>query len=255
MLGKLRSHLGHNAVAYVALFVALGGSAYAANEWSGTNIQDETLTGADVLGKAATSRDAAVNGSLSSEDIGGQQGNAANRTPFVEGALTTWDLKNGTLRSDDIANDSSGSDNVNATKLDGTDSSGFVKGKGNVYHGAATVDPSLDPGGAVVLDIPGFGLIKAWAAGSPGAFNGCELSWLPRTSGALRVWWSSRRDGTGFDEGNQSDEIGLNTTSHSPDMVVVQAQAPGRSVTVTATVGQLSGYQCGSSAQAIAQFD
>ena len=254
MLGKLRSHLGHNAVAYVALFVALGGSAYAANEWSGANIQDETLTGADVMGKAGTSTVGAVNGSLSSEDIGGQQANAAQRTPFVDGALTTWDVKNGTLRADDVANDSSGSDNVNATKLDGTDSSGFIKGKGNVYHGAATVDPSINPGGVRVIDIPNFGHLNAYASNYSGAFDGCELSWSPNTSGgALQVWWSSK-DEAGFDEGNE-DEIPLGPISHDPSVVVVQAAGAGRIVTITATVGQLSGYQCGASAQAIAQID
>ena len=36
-----------------------GGAAYAANEWTGRNIKDETLTGADIRGKAATSLDTA----------------------------------------------------------------------------------------------------------------------------------------------------------------------------------------------------
>ena len=35
MLARLVGHARHNAVAYLALFVALGGtSAYAANEWN-----------------------------------------------------------------------------------------------------------------------------------------------------------------------------------------------------------------------------
>ena len=59
-----------NAVAFLALFVALGGTgAYAANEWNGSNVQDETLTGADVRGKAATSTAPAVQGTLTGEDV------------------------------------------------------------------------------------------------------------------------------------------------------------------------------------------
>src|SRR5215211_2647898 len=42
-------HMRRNIVAYLALFVALGGtSAYAANEWTGANIIDESLTTADI---------------------------------------------------------------------------------------------------------------------------------------------------------------------------------------------------------------
>jgi hypothetical protein len=64
-------HVRNNAVGFLALFVALGGtSAYAVNEWNGSNIQDETLTGADVRGKPATATAPAVNGSLSGWDIG-----------------------------------------------------------------------------------------------------------------------------------------------------------------------------------------
>src|SRR5918996_5613795 len=84
-------------VAFVALFVALGGtSAYAINEWTGANIVDESHTGADVRGKVHTT--ASVNGSLTS----GQPANAANGGPFVNGSLTTWDLTEETLLSADV---------------------------------------------------------------------------------------------------------------------------------------------------------
>jgi hypothetical protein len=51
MFGRLRpSRPGHTTViAYLALFLALGGSsAYAINEWNGSNIQDGTLESADL---------------------------------------------------------------------------------------------------------------------------------------------------------------------------------------------------------------
>jgi hypothetical protein len=71
-------------VSYLALFVALGGtSAYAANEWTGDNIVDESITAADILGKASS---------------GGN--------PAVNGTLTTNELKNGTVRSVDVFDDS-----------------------------------------------------------------------------------------------------------------------------------------------------
>jgi hypothetical protein len=94
-------------VAYLALFVALGGTgAYAANEWTGTNIVDESLTGADVRGKAGTMSTPSVNGSLTTHDIAGQPANMANGSPFVQGSLTTWDIADGTLRSADVSDNS-----------------------------------------------------------------------------------------------------------------------------------------------------
>jgi len=89
-------------IACLALFVALGGSAYAANEWTGDNIVDESLTGADIQGTDGTPSTAAVNGSITSADISGQQANTANGTTFVDGTLTTWDIKNHSVRGEDL---------------------------------------------------------------------------------------------------------------------------------------------------------
>jgi hypothetical protein len=106
MLERLRPRRPSHAtvVAYLALFVALGGtSAYAVNEWTGANIVDESLTGADVQGKAAAGSTPAVNGSLTTHDIAGQQANSASGTPFIDGTLTQWDIKNGTVTGGDLA--------------------------------------------------------------------------------------------------------------------------------------------------------
>jgi uncharacterized protein YjbI with pentapeptide repeats len=50
MLPRLRSHVRHNVVGYIAVFIALSGTAYAAKPMiTGADVQDESLTGADVL--------------------------------------------------------------------------------------------------------------------------------------------------------------------------------------------------------------
>jgi hypothetical protein len=105
MLATPRRHLSYaNVTATLALFVALGGtSAYAINEWTGANIVDESLTGADVQGKAAAGTTPAVNGSLTTHDIAGQQANAASGTPSIDGTLTQWDLKNNSVTGSDLA--------------------------------------------------------------------------------------------------------------------------------------------------------
>jgi hypothetical protein len=68
-------HLRTNVVAYLALFVALAGTAYAANTIGSADVIDESLTGADIKGKA---------------------------TPFVDGTLTGQDVKDGTILNADI---------------------------------------------------------------------------------------------------------------------------------------------------------
>lgn len=82
MLRRIRAGLTYsNVMSTIAVFLALGGgAAYAANEWNGDNIQDETLTGADILGSAPTLQQ-----------------------DFVDGSLETWDIKNGSIFPVDIA--------------------------------------------------------------------------------------------------------------------------------------------------------
>lgn len=72
---RVRSRLTYaNVTSSLALFLALGGgAAWAANEFTGRNIKDETLTGADVKG-----------------------------TGTVNGTLTTGDVKNGSLLKGDF---------------------------------------------------------------------------------------------------------------------------------------------------------
>ncbi len=107
MLARLVGHARHNAVAYLALFVALGGtSAYAANEWNSSNIQDETLTGADIRGKNPTPTVAGVNGTITSADVAGQQAVAAVNQPYVNGSLSGWDIADNSLQGRDISESS-----------------------------------------------------------------------------------------------------------------------------------------------------
>jgi hypothetical protein len=120
-------------VACIALFVALGPAAYATHEViNSSDVVDNSLLGVDVKGTAGTASTRAVNGSLTGADISGQPANAALGQPFVPGSLTGFDVADGSLKLADhgansvdaskIVNDASGADNVNATKLDGLDS-------------------------------------------------------------------------------------------------------------------------------------
>jgi hypothetical protein len=54
-LSRVRSHAQQHVVGYIALAIVVsGGTAYAANEWTGENIVDESLTGDDIEHYART---------------------------------------------------------------------------------------------------------------------------------------------------------------------------------------------------------
>ncbi len=55
---RLRSHLSYaNVTATLALFVALGGSSYAAIKVTGKNVKNSSLTGADIRNNSVTGKD------------------------------------------------------------------------------------------------------------------------------------------------------------------------------------------------------
>jgi hypothetical protein len=83
ILGRLfRRHT--TAVAYLALFVALGGSAYAAVTVTGKNIKDATVTGRDIKNQSLGTNKlspAAVNSLTGQRGPAGPQGPAGDRGP------------------------------------------------------------------------------------------------------------------------------------------------------------------------------
>ena len=71
----------HVVAAYLALFVALGGSSYAAITVTGKNVRDGSLTGSDVKNSSLGTADV-KNGSLLAGDFKGGQLPAGPRGPF-----------------------------------------------------------------------------------------------------------------------------------------------------------------------------
>lgn len=55
----LRNHFAHHFVAYIALFIALGGTAYGAAKWTGADIVDESLAAADLAPNSVSSSEIA----------------------------------------------------------------------------------------------------------------------------------------------------------------------------------------------------
>ena len=127
------THLREWSGVLALILVLAGGTAYAANEWTGTNIIDESLTGADVKGSSA-----------------------------VDGTLTGLDLRANSLRGDDIAEASLGRV-PDSAKLAGLPPTSFAQGgsavagvfgasKPRMYFNRAT---AVAGSTSTVLRIPG----------------------------------------------------------------------------------------------------
>jgi hypothetical protein len=85
---RIRGLTYTNVITTLALFVALGGSSYAALTITGGNIRNGTLTGADLRNESVTGRDL-DNSTITGSDL-------------KDGSLTASDIDDGTLRATDV---------------------------------------------------------------------------------------------------------------------------------------------------------
>jgi hypothetical protein len=123
MLRTARRHLSANLVAYLALFVALGGTSYAAVRVTGKNVADGSLTGADLKNSSVTGKDV-KNRSLKAADFAtGQLPAGPQGAPGPKGDQGPAGPVD---PSQFLAHDGKATD---AELLDGKDSGAFVQGQ------------------------------------------------------------------------------------------------------------------------------
>jgi len=119
MLSRLGSHARRNLVAYLALFVALGGTAVAAKPLiTGADVQDGSLTGADVENDSLTGSDvleSSLSGSAPSLGVA-----ASNIT--------------GTLTDAQVSDTLTASSAADANSLGGVPASGYTRGEGRIVR-------------------------------------------------------------------------------------------------------------------------
>jgi hypothetical protein len=171
---RIRSHLSFaNIAAGLALVIALGtGTTYAANTVFSSDIVNGEVKIADIgPGAVATSEvldDTATGGGLTAADL---------RSGSVGPAEAAG------LGSDDIANASGGSDDINANKLDGINSSGFVQGRGKVLAGRFILPATPGIQTRTLLEIPNLGRVDARCD-----IDGGDLSFINTTNFDIDFW-------------------------------------------------------------------
>jgi hypothetical protein len=158
MLRKLRRHLSYaNVMSTLAAFFALAGAgAYAANEWTGANIVDGSLTGQDVFDNTIGSADI-TNGSLSGTDVANESLGTPDigelhgvrlvpdsvRSAQIDG-VTGNDVAGDTLDGFNIANGSIGVADIGSQQVASDEVLNDSLLQSDIRAGAVTNDEVLD---------------------------------------------------------------------------------------------------------------
>jgi hypothetical protein len=123
-MSRIREHLTYaNVMVTILAFIVLGGGAAYATHLvvNSSDVVDDSLRSVDIRGKPGTSSAPAVDGTLNTHDISGQAPSPGNGTPFVDGTLTQWDVRNGSLVGADVDDDSLRGADVTDDSLRGRD--------------------------------------------------------------------------------------------------------------------------------------
>lgn len=95
----MKRHLSYgNVVSTLALFVALGGTSYAAAEIAGRDVKNNSLTGADVRNGSLTGKDV-KNRSLTGVDV---KNRTLTGSDIKDGAVTSADVRDGAITATDL---------------------------------------------------------------------------------------------------------------------------------------------------------
>jgi hypothetical protein len=112
MLRKIRRHFLNNVVGYIALFVALGGTAYAANTIGSADVIDESLLSQDIkngevknteLGTNSVTSSRIATGNVFTSDLAA---NSVDGSKVIANSLTGGDIGPNAVATSELANGS-----------------------------------------------------------------------------------------------------------------------------------------------------
>ena len=164
----LRSHLTYaNVMVTILAFIVLGGMSYAA---TGGNF---------ILGQ---SNSASSTTSLTRTGANTGKGLQVTNNSTTAGA-TALGLNVASGHAPFTVNSGTKVANLNADKLDGVDSGGFVRGRGTFLANRLVFNPTNSK---TLLTIPGLGYLQASCNS-----NDTDLTWWNDTGGNVDMWWDS----------------------------------------------------------------
>ena len=140
---RLHNHVRHNVVGYIALFVALGGSAYAAASLPANSVGTKQLKNGAVKGKKLA-KGAVTGAKVANNSLTGKQINAATL-----GAVPNAHHASSATNANHASGADSATNATNATSLGGSPASAYLKGSDSIAAGdlgGTYSAPTLNPG-------------------------------------------------------------------------------------------------------------
>jgi hypothetical protein len=238
-----RRHLSYaNVIATLALFVAMGGSSYAALTITGKQIRNNTVRSTDIR-----------NGTLQGRDV---RADALSGSSIIESSLARVpdaDMLDGL---DSSAFERAGAKAADADRVDGLDSTELQRGSGQTVAGRRDWTASTGSASAqAVLDLPGIGVVVGTCVGYTNSQRS-NMRFENDTTATVFSWMSS---GSGPDAyaalAPASAHGAPDLTSPSPAALLAtwQVRAGERTATVVASTRfttSSSGVRCEFHAQA-----
>jgi hypothetical protein len=228
VLNRTRSHITGNAVAYLALFVALGGTSYGL-----------------------------ASGSIDSREI---KNNTVRTGDLRNNEVRSRDIRNRTIVGRDHLSNSLGGDQIDESELgkvplaaraESADSALALGGEPATAYGRTLANTTdFDDGdGGTVLEVPGYGTLRAPDA--PGCDTGAPditLEWLNSTQFAQDSWTTV----SGYSEIEAGDTSPTFVLSDNLRVRIGQQGAPTKQVTIDVFFAEVTGpSECRVSAQAV----
>ena len=209
LVKRILRHARANVVAYLALFIALGGTgAYAANTIGSADVIDESLLSQDIknaevktseLANNAVTRDKLASGAVINGKIGAS---AVTGSKVLDNSLAGADILESSLakvpsaaNADTLGGQGPGSflgvnsKAVDSDQLDGKDSSEFIQGNGRIFSNRVVATDQ----GTSLLNIPFTGEFTV---------DGCDHTngrVVFDTKGTGSVYFTSERVGVGIE--------------------------------------------------------
>jgi hypothetical protein len=171
-------HLSYaNVIATLALFVALGGSSYAALTITGKQIRNNTVRSTDIR-----------NGTLQGRDV---RADALGGSSIMESSLARVpdaDMLDGL---DSSAFERAGAKAADADRVDGLDSTELQRGSGQTVAGRRDwTTPTGSASARAVLDLPGIGMVIGTCVGYTNSQR-ADMRFENDTAATVFSWMSS----------------------------------------------------------------
>jgi hypothetical protein len=238
-----RRHLSYaNVIATLALFVAMGGSSYAALTITGKQIRNNTVRSTDIR-----------NGTLQGRDV---RADALSGSSIIESSLARVpdaDMLDGL---DSSAFERAGAKAADADRVDGLDSTELQRGSGQTVAGRRDWTASTGSASAqTVLDLPGIGVVVGTCVGYTNSQR-AVMRFENDTAATVFSWMSSGSGPDAYEElapASAHSAPALSSPSPAALLATWQVRAGERTATVVASTRfttSSSGARCEFQAQA-----